>query len=176
MNSDLRAFCKHNWGRNMISYDCMVLVQMYAGLQCLTTISYREHVVVWWTEDCLQVIVLHLVGRWMVLQQCMYNCTFFDNKITLYSFNFDLVLLLQMGEGEFLRVELIATNLTAGRDQRWKSYSWKRSEGKRNISKKITWLQFCQNSTSAPTVPHTLFWSYENLMRLNLTRPSKMDE
>ena len=132
------------------SFKCM-------QVQWLTTISYREHVVVWWTEDCLQVIVLHLVGRWMVLQQCKYNCTFFDNKITLSSFNFNLVLLLQMGEGEFLRVELIATNLTAGRDQRWKSYSWKRSEGKRNISKKITWLQFCQNSTSAPTVPHTLF-------------------
>ena len=59
-------------------YDCMVLVQVYAGLQCLTTISYREHVVVWWTEDCLQVIVLHLVGRWMVLQQCMYNCTLYN--------------------------------------------------------------------------------------------------
>ena len=67
----------------------------------------------------------------------LYILHFFNNKITLYSFNFDLVLLLQMGEGEFLRVELIATNLTAGRDQRWKSYSWKRSEGKRNISKNI---------------------------------------
>ena len=45
----------------------------------------------------------------------------FQNELALIisTLNFDLVLLLQMGKGEFLRVELISADFTAEIDQRF---------------------------------------------------------
>ena len=61
-----------------------------------------------------------------------------------------------MGEGEFLRVELISADFTAEEISKivyQKGAALKLYQP--TLTGDITWLQFCQKSTSAPAEPHT---------------------